>query len=497
MRLTQPLIVLFCSFWMFCVSPLWSQGPNSFPPSGNVGIGTSSPLTSLHIEGDVRGGGTYGQLNILTDFGSLTLGSKHPSYAHLITDRSRFFFNTDVVIGGGSVLSSYQSSPLYFATNNGADVAVTINSNGKVGMGVSNPATRLHVSGSIRADGTNAQFHAINQHGYVRMQPSSDSSVKFITELSKFHFGRPLLVGGAERYISATGTGALSLRTNNGSIENMRLHSNGNVSLGTAPNYEEFNLSGALVLGNSTFENNGTIRYVNGDFEGKTPNGWKKFTSGDIVYPTIIWVPAISHPGSGGYYANPCSESCLQSGLYAAADVNGFVCKKSDGTSKGRIVTAQQNGYMCEGSMLSQCSCISSSGASSLISDNSSVPNSQNSLQLERDSSLVYLSEYKGRRVISRQHIILSSSENLELYQNTPNPSNDLTEIKMTIPDYYDGIIELLIHDSTGNLLRQFTVLGRGLVVFEVDIAGLRPGSYIYSVTNNGSVIDSKTLIKQ
>ena len=64
---------------------------NTFPSSGNVGIGTTSPQETLHINGSIRGNQS-GALRINTDYGWMDLGSKNTNWAHFNTDRPRFYF---------------------------------------------------------------------------------------------------------------------------------------------------------------------------------------------------------------------------------------------------------------------------------------------------------------------------------------------------------------------------------------------------------------------
>ncbi|CAM3310918.1 hypothetical protein [Aequorivita lipolytica] len=115
-----------------------------------VGIGTSNPIEKLHINGAIRGNGVGGSLEIKSDFGSLTVGAQNSVYAHLITDRSQFYFNKPLFIASG-IVASYTSSDLKLQTNSTLRMTIK-NSNGNVGIGTANPDQKLTVKGNIHSE---------------------------------------------------------------------------------------------------------------------------------------------------------------------------------------------------------------------------------------------------------------------------------------------------------------------------------------------------------
>lgn len=184
---------------------------NTFPNSGNVGIGTTSPIAKLHvisntnsagdntvkfaapmignIESHIHWGTTGdwyirsalqsgkviiqdyagGNVGIGTDApaykldvngpandwkarfqgpdGYITIGPMNSGWAHIYTDRPNFIFNQNIWSYYGG-FSSYNTSDLFFQTNGTTRVTV-MNSNGNIGIGTSSPNEKLTVNGTI------------------------------------------------------------------------------------------------------------------------------------------------------------------------------------------------------------------------------------------------------------------------------------------------------------------------------------------------------------
>jgi hypothetical protein len=108
--------------------------------SGNVGIGTNSPTSELHVKG-TRG---YGSLRIspTSDDGESTMG--------FFQDGAAIDTNDAWVIGQGGW--SNVGDFIFGNLNNGAggDVRLLIQKDGNVGIGTTSPSAKLDVNGSIK-----------------------------------------------------------------------------------------------------------------------------------------------------------------------------------------------------------------------------------------------------------------------------------------------------------------------------------------------------------
>ena len=143
--------------------------------SGKVGIGVDDPKEKLHIAGAVRGTGTAGQLMIRTDSGYVYVGPTSTKTMDFNTDLSRYVFDKPIFNNSGAF--SANNSNLILQTNFTPRLTILRN-NGYVGIGTSNPACRLDVSGTIRASqiiattkvgiGTTAPNYMLDVNGTIR-----------------------------------------------------------------------------------------------------------------------------------------------------------------------------------------------------------------------------------------------------------------------------------------------------------------------------------------
>ena len=184
-------------------------------PSENAGIeierGTSTNATFLYDESldgfVVDTGSTVGRtLKLINGLGYIEFGPQNTSYAHITTDRNRFYLNRDLVIGGNDV-SSYngdfgikrnQSTDEMITiadnsmtfTSAGNDVVTVDGANSRLGVGVSAPSDKLHVAGnilvgnnnSVKANGTGVLILGNTDGGQINV--GGNGSISFIEATS-------------------------------------------------------------------------------------------------------------------------------------------------------------------------------------------------------------------------------------------------------------------------------------------------------------------------
>jgi hypothetical protein len=102
--------------------------------NGSVGIGTTSPVSKLHVHGDYSGDGTGGFALDAADDGN------PEKYVLKIIP---------FVLGGNRVGYRFQTK----SAGGGTNVPLTFDNAGNVGIGIDTPAEKMHVAGNVRIDG--------------------------------------------------------------------------------------------------------------------------------------------------------------------------------------------------------------------------------------------------------------------------------------------------------------------------------------------------------
>ncbi len=141
-KLASVLAFLFTSTFLLA--------QNTFPSSGNVGIGTTSPGFPLHVVAPPNNWKGW----FSGSDGYISIGPANAGWAHIYTDRPHFIFNQNVwSIPGG--FSSYSSSDLTLQTSGTTRLTVA-NSTGYVGIGTPAPAEKLDVRGNLILEANNS-----------------------------------------------------------------------------------------------------------------------------------------------------------------------------------------------------------------------------------------------------------------------------------------------------------------------------------------------------
>ena len=155
----------------------WVATSNLYNDGTNIGIGTTSPTSPLHLEGSVGTEEVLVNQTSATGNATLRLKTNGGLYDHLMLEKfapsaggnigSILLANLaliDAGISGGAMMHRVASNnPMYFLTNNLERMRLT--GDGKLGINVTAPTATLHVGGGVNVgtastDGELSLFHS-------------------------------------------------------------------------------------------------------------------------------------------------------------------------------------------------------------------------------------------------------------------------------------------------------------------------------------------------
>lgn len=154
--------------------------------TGNVGIGTNTPSSKLHIFGNTLVEGS--SLTIDNDFASLYLKSGNSNKAYLQLRDPNFDMRLGTV--------GFNTTGKVFIQTNGTD-RLTVAPDGLVGVGTVNPTERLHVNGNILSSGR------VDANGVIEGAGLSSSGSLYVN-------GTSLLQGAVTGNVTASFTGNIN-----------------------------------------------------------------------------------------------------------------------------------------------------------------------------------------------------------------------------------------------------------------------------------------------
>jgi hypothetical protein len=193
--------------------------------SGNMGLGTSSPITtigkSFHVYNNSSAGTVPDNAAIVVESVNRNATITLKSFA---TGSSSVNFQDATSTTVSSIIGDTANQAIYFRTG-GLNERMRINSSGNMGIGTSSPAAQLHIVSSAAEA---ARFESPNGAAY-------NVYTSWMQGGSRFAF-----VGSAAQILASGSANDFAIRAENnlvfasGIVERMRIDSSGNVGIGTA-----------------------------------------------------------------------------------------------------------------------------------------------------------------------------------------------------------------------------------------------------------------------
>jgi len=196
--------------------------------NGNIGIGTQNPSTKLDIEGDF--GNTGGQ-------GLKVRNTNASGYSELVFNNNTTDSNGGFVLGYGGTNTPYPNQA-YFNNRRNAEMAFATNNlerfrisgNGNVGIGTTNPSTKLDIEGDFGTGwGQGLKVRNTNASGYSELvfnNNNAQSEGGFV-----LGFAGTTTPYADQVYLWNRRNAAITFGSNN--LERMRIAGNGNIGIGT------------------------------------------------------------------------------------------------------------------------------------------------------------------------------------------------------------------------------------------------------------------------
>ncbi len=492
--------------------------------SGNVGIGTTTPSEKLDVAGDVKADTV--KANFFVGDGSLLTGIKEGTWD--ITGNNLHYTAGNVGIG---TTAPTKKLDVNGNINIAADSAYQIGGKnvlrmqaqeknlfiGKgAGAGISTGYTNLFVgdeSGKFNTTGYNNLFlgyrsgqqntggnHNLFMGSYSGASNSTGIQNSFIgyqSGQSNTEGSSNLFIGNQSGYSSTTG--------------------NGNVFLGYQAGYNETG-SNKLYIENS----NSATPLIYGEFD----NEMLRF-NGDV---------GIGAAPTGGYALYVNGTTFCTSGAWTASDrrykkniapiagalelvqhMQGSQYEFKTGAFKSKkLVEGKQYGFIAQElkEVLPELVradgeghyAINYDGVTPVLAEAIKELASQNSeLQSIVEAQNEKIEELEGlkeevaelKQLISltpTQNSGIFSASGAKLYQNSPNPFNNQTEIRYFLPDNTETAT-LLVLDMNGKQLKSYELTQRGsgnVVIYGND---LRAGMYLYALMANNKLVDTKRMV--
>ena len=422
---------------------------------------------------------------------------------------------------------------LFFMSSSLISAQLKVNSSGNVGIGTTNPQSKLDVAGDIYIGSASNIFGTTNNVPITFMVNGSlaGSTGSSGNPNVSFGYGALLNYNGSGGANTSVGYYALSLSTGSGNtaIGSSALSSNttgsGNTAVGVGTNVSAGNLENVTVIGNgviATGSNQVRIGNSNvGSIGGHA--SWSNISDGRIKKNIRTNVPGLIFINSLQPVTYNLDLDALDELLGIENNNNTYLLPELiELNRKAREVkqkqvqtgflaqdvekTAKSIGYDFSGVDVDESGIYSLRYAEFVVPLVKSVQelSEQNDRLQEQVNDLTYIvnklmgkdndpSMFKSGNVdTSISGITNPLVSQCKLYQNAPNPFKDKTEILYYLSPGVQSA-EIYIFNLQGSLLKK--IPAHHSCVVEIKGSNLQAGMYLYTLVADGQAVDTKRMI--
>lgn len=359
----------------------------------------------------------------------------------------------------------------------------------QLGLGTANPTAQLHTISTVRFAGI---ANNSTPTRYIVSDASGNLGWQDITFLDNyFKKGGNTINNASTEFLGSTNYNDLIFRTNN--LNRLTISKDGFVGIGahTNPAYNLDIRNNTNSIISSVATGGESTIFLTGSGNGNTFSAVRFTEAASTNSWNIRMATAIStsrkllFEGKNNGLTNNCTMEISNTGKMffgigtyeprVALHVVDSVRFQNLPSGIGNVLVIDANGNVMR---------------STQTAAKTSNPKTE---QLEARVALLENEIAELKKMIKKE-IAPTSIEESKLYQNIPNPSADITFIKMQIQDKAQHAV-CNIYDANNQLIQSHPIKNRGEINLEVNTQTLSSTMYFYTLEIDGKIIDTKKLV--